>query len=74
MTRRSTSARWSRPCSGSIRCGTSSFPAEQARILQLLVARVMVRLDGLEISLRVEGIGSLVEELRLREARGAAAA
>ena len=45
------------------------FPAEQARILQLLVARVTVRLDGLEISLRVEGIGSLVEELRLRESR-----
>jgi site-specific DNA recombinase len=43
------------------------FPAEQARILQLLVARVVVRLDGLEISLRVEGIGSLVEELRLQE-------
>ena len=43
------------------------FPREQARILQLLVARVAVRLDGLEISLRVEGIGSLVEELRLRE-------
>jgi site-specific DNA recombinase len=43
------------------------FPAEQARILQLLVARVTVRLDGLEISLRVEGLGSLVAELRLRE-------
>jgi DNA invertase Pin-like site-specific DNA recombinase len=44
------------------------FPAEQARILQLLVGRVAVRVDGLEISLRVEGIGSLAEELRLREA------
>jgi hypothetical protein len=43
------------------------FPAEQTRILQLLVARVAVRLDGLEISLRVEGISSLVEELRLHE-------
>jgi site-specific DNA recombinase len=43
------------------------FPAEQARILQLLVARVVVRLDGLEIWLRVEGIGSLVDELRLHE-------
>jgi site-specific DNA recombinase len=43
------------------------FPAEQARIVQLLVARVTVRLDGLEISLRVEGITSLVEDLRLRE-------
>ena len=44
------------------------FPTEQARILQLLVARVVVRLDGLAICLRVEGMGSLVEELRLREA------
>jgi site-specific DNA recombinase len=43
------------------------FPAEQARILQLLVARIVVRLDGLEISLRVEGIGSLVDELRLHD-------
>ena len=43
------------------------FPAEQARILQLLVARVIVRLDGLEITLRVEGITSLIEDLRLRE-------
>jgi site-specific DNA recombinase len=44
------------------------FPAEQARILQLLVARVKVRLDGLEISLRLEAIGSLVDDLRPREA------
>jgi site-specific DNA recombinase len=43
------------------------FPVEQTRILQLLVTRVTVRLDGLEISLRVEGITSLVEDLRLRE-------
>ena len=43
------------------------FPAEQARILQLLVARVVVRLDGLEISLRGEGIASLVEELRVHQ-------
>jgi len=43
------------------------FPREQARILTLLVARVAVTLEGLEISLRVEGIGSLAEELRLRE-------
>jgi site-specific DNA recombinase len=43
------------------------FPAEQARILQLLVERVHVRLDGLELTLRVEGIHSLVEDLRRRE-------
>jgi predicted component of type VI protein secretion system len=42
------------------------FPAEQARILQLLVERVVVRRDGLEISLRAEGIASLVEDLRRR--------
>jgi site-specific DNA recombinase len=43
------------------------FPAEQARILQLLVARVLVRRNGLEISLRVEGITSVIEDLQLRE-------
>ena len=43
------------------------FPVEQARILQLLVERVIVRLDGLEIRLRVEGISSVVEDLRLHE-------
>jgi site-specific DNA recombinase len=43
------------------------FPAEQARIVQLLVERVSVRSDGLEISLRAEGIDSLMEDLRLRE-------
>jgi site-specific DNA recombinase len=50
------------------------FPREQARILTLLVARVAVTLEGLEISLRVEGIGSLVEELRVRERSEARAA
>ena len=43
------------------------FLAEQARVLQLLVVRVAVKLDGVEISVRVEGITSLVEDLRLRE-------
>jgi hypothetical protein len=43
------------------------FPVEQARILQLLVARVVVRLDGLEITLRAEGIASVVEDLRLHQ-------
>ena len=43
------------------------FPAEQARIIQLLVARVVVRLDGLEITLRADGIVSVLEELRRHE-------
>jgi DNA invertase Pin-like site-specific DNA recombinase len=40
------------------------FPAEQARIVQLLVERVDVAVDGLGIRLRAEGLNSLVEELR----------
>ena len=39
------------------------FPAEQARIVQLLVARVDVRTDGLELHLRTQGLGQVVHEL-----------
>ena len=39
------------------------FPAEQARIVQLLVERVTVKEDALEIRIRAEGIGSLLERL-----------
>jgi len=39
------------------------FPAEQARIVQLLVARVDVRTDGLELHLRTQGLGRTVHEL-----------
>ena len=38
------------------------FPAEQARIVQLLVQRVDVREDGVEIWLRIDDLASLVEE------------
>jgi len=40
------------------------FPAEQARIVQLLVERVEVLPDGLDIRLRTAGLGSLVADLR----------
>jgi site-specific DNA recombinase len=40
------------------------FPTEQARIIQLLVERVDVRPGGMDIKMRIEGIGSLVAELR----------
>ena len=40
------------------------FPAEQARIVKLLVERVDVMVDGLEVRLRAEGLASLVAELR----------
>jgi site-specific DNA recombinase len=39
------------------------FPAEQARIVHLLVERVDIRIDGVEIKLRIDGITSLVGEL-----------
>jgi DNA invertase Pin-like site-specific DNA recombinase len=40
------------------------FPAEQARIMKLLVERVDVQADGLEVRVRAEGLASLVAELR----------
>ena len=40
------------------------FPAEQARIVQLLVERVDVGLVGIDIRLRTEGLASLVADLR----------
>jgi site-specific DNA recombinase len=39
------------------------FPAEQARIVQLLVERVDIGLGGLDVSLRVDGLSNLVQEL-----------
>jgi site-specific DNA recombinase len=39
------------------------FPAEQERIVQLLVERVEVRPEGLEVRLRGDGLRSLVAEL-----------
>jgi site-specific DNA recombinase len=39
------------------------FPAEQARIVQLLVEQVDIGLGGLDVRLRVDGLRSLVQEL-----------
>ncbi|MGQ0665265.1 MAG: site-specific recombinase [Pseudomonadota bacterium] len=39
------------------------FPAEQARIVQLLVERVDVAPDGIDIRLRVDGLATLVRDL-----------
>src|SRR4051794_26550256 len=43
------------------------FPAEQARILQLLVERVDVSLEGIDIRLRTDSLTSLVADLRGRD-------
>jgi site-specific DNA recombinase len=50
------------------------FPAEQARIVQLLVQRVDVGLDGADICLRTEGLVDLVADLCLKGPEGRKAA
>jgi hypothetical protein len=49
------------------RCGELDqfwlFPAEQARIVQLLIERVDVRSHGLEVKLRPTGLAGLVPEV-----------
>ena len=47
------------------------FPAEQARIVRLLVGRVDLAADGMQVRLRAEGLHGLVEELRSREVEAA---
>jgi len=39
------------------------FPAEQTRIVQLLIERVEVGNDGLDIRLRVDGLAHLARDL-----------
>jgi site-specific DNA recombinase len=48
------------------------FPAEQARIVQLLVERVEVQEDALEVRIRAEGMASLIGELQQQRERMAA--
>ena len=48
------------------------FPAEQARIVQLLVERVDVQEDALVVRIRAEGLASLAAELRQQGDRRAA--
>jgi hypothetical protein len=47
------------------------FPAEQARIVQLLVERVDVQEDALEVRIRADGLASLVAELRQDQRKAA---
>ncbi len=44
------------------------FPAEQARIVRLLIERVDLAPDGMQVRLRAEGLQTLVAELRMRNA------
>jgi site-specific DNA recombinase len=56
---------------GFVMVWTELFPAEQARVVQLLVERVDVRGDALEVRIRAEGLASLVAELRQDERKAA---
>ena len=47
------------------------FPAEQARIVQLMVERIAIAEDGLEIRFRADGLAGLVREFGV-DARAAA--
>ena len=47
------------------------FPAEQARIVRLLVERIDLAPDGMQVRLRTEGLETLVKELQSREAEAA---
>jgi hypothetical protein len=49
------------------------FPAEQARIVRLLVERVDVAPDHIVVRLRAEGLRTLVEQLRTTDAKAHAA-
>jgi hypothetical protein len=42
---------------------TALYPAEQARLIQLLVERVRVGADGMEVDLRPQGLGGVVRDL-----------
>jgi len=50
------------------------FPAEQARIVELLVDRVDVTENGADITLRTEGLASLMQDLQAVSQRGRVAA
>ena len=39
------------------------FPAEQARVLQLMVERVEVHPDGLDLRFRIDGLQTLVGDI-----------
>ena len=65
------SARSSRPITDFAPLWDELFPAEQARIVRLLVERVDLAPDGMQVRLRAEGLQTLVEELRSREAKAA---
>jgi hypothetical protein len=54
--------------SRSVTNSTAFYPAEQARILRLLIERIDVASDGISVTLHAAGIRSIVAELASEEA------
>jgi hypothetical protein len=50
------------------------FPAEQARVIRLLVDRVHIGNGGADVQLKLEGLASLVRDLATPPAEAARAA
>ena len=50
------------------------FPAEQARIVRLLVDRVEIGEHGADVRLRMDGLAGLVREIQARPESGRQAA
>jgi hypothetical protein len=48
------------------------FPAEQARIVALLVERVDIGMGGLNVRMRVDGLGGLAREMLAGDIEAAA--
>lgn len=48
------------------------FPAEQARIVQLGIERVVVGSAGLDVQLRLDGLGKLAREMQVPQLEAAA--
>ena len=49
---------------------TELFPAEQARIIQLLIGRVDIGTDGLKLQLRDKGLAQMVAEVGIMTGKG----
>ena len=50
------------------------FPAEQARVVQLLIERVDIGIDGLQLRFRDKGLAQMVAEVGLISGKGRKAA
>ena len=50
---------------------TELFPTEQARIVQLLVERVDIGLEGLSVRLRIDGLTGLARDMAIKTERAA---